>query len=179
MAGSRLLISLDLEAYGIERTDCVASSCLSFSFKWRTERPERGGPCWLLKPMQMGTFGVQMKGVFPWLARWSRLAGARDFYPALAAYLLVCFSGGELKATLMPPPPPRRPLWELAYTFVICYSSSVGHNFKFEYTKKIKALLSQIQAQTPQGEGMGHTSIPGYAFLARHTNDGWLCTFII
>ncbi len=32
------------------------------------ERLERGGPCWLLKLMQIGTQGVHMKGVLPWLA---------------------------------------------------------------------------------------------------------------
>ncbi len=32
-----------------------------------SERPERGGPCWLLKLRQMGTNEVQMKGVLPWL----------------------------------------------------------------------------------------------------------------
>jgi hypothetical protein len=33
----------------------------------------------------MGTQRVQMKGVLPWLVRWARSAGKRDFYPALAA----------------------------------------------------------------------------------------------
>ncbi len=33
----------------------------------------------------MGTQRVQMKGVLPWLVRWARRAGTRDFYPALAA----------------------------------------------------------------------------------------------
>jgi hypothetical protein len=33
----------------------------------------------------MGTFEVQMKRVLPWLVRWTRCAGARYFYPALAA----------------------------------------------------------------------------------------------
>jgi hypothetical protein len=33
----------------------------------------------------MGTQRVQMKEVLPWLVLWSRRAGTRDFYPALAA----------------------------------------------------------------------------------------------
>jgi hypothetical protein len=33
----------------------------------------------------MGTYGVQIKGVLPWLVRWARRAGTRDFYIALAA----------------------------------------------------------------------------------------------
>ncbi len=33
----------------------------------------------------MGTQGVHMKGVLPWLVCWARCAGSRDFYPALAA----------------------------------------------------------------------------------------------
>jgi hypothetical protein len=33
----------------------------------------------------MGTYGIQMKGVLPWVVRWAHLAGTRDFYPALAA----------------------------------------------------------------------------------------------
>jgi hypothetical protein len=35
--------------------------------KRRAERPERGGPCCLLKLKQMGTLGVHMKGILPWL----------------------------------------------------------------------------------------------------------------
>jgi hypothetical protein len=31
------------------------------------ERRERGDPCWLLKLKQLGTQGVHMKGVLPWL----------------------------------------------------------------------------------------------------------------
>jgi hypothetical protein len=31
----------------------------------------------------MGTQGVQMKGVLPWLVRWALRAGTRDFCPAL------------------------------------------------------------------------------------------------
>jgi hypothetical protein len=33
----------------------------------------------------MGTQRVQIKGILPWLVCWARLAGTRDFYPALAA----------------------------------------------------------------------------------------------
>ncbi len=33
----------------------------------------------------MGTQGVQMKGVLPWLVCWALRAGTRDFCPALAA----------------------------------------------------------------------------------------------
>ncbi len=33
----------------------------------------------------MGTYGVQMKGVPPWMVRWARRVCTRDFYPALAA----------------------------------------------------------------------------------------------
>ncbi len=35
-----------------------------------------------LKLRQMGTYGVQMKGVLPWFVRWARRAGTRDFCPA-------------------------------------------------------------------------------------------------
>ncbi len=44
---------------------------------WLTtvERPEMGGPCWLLKLRWMGTQRVQMKGVLPW----AHCAGTRDF----------------------------------------------------------------------------------------------------
>ncbi len=35
-----------------------------------SERPERDGLCWLLKLRWMGTQGVQMKGVLPWLVGW-------------------------------------------------------------------------------------------------------------
>ncbi len=40
---------------------------------------------WLLKLRQVGTRGVHMKGVLPWLVRCARYAGTRDFCPALAA----------------------------------------------------------------------------------------------
>jgi hypothetical protein len=33
----------------------------------------------------MGTQREQMKGVLPWLVRWTRRAGTRDIFPALAA----------------------------------------------------------------------------------------------
>ena len=33
----------------------------------------------------MGTQAVQMKGVLPWLNRWARCAGTRDFCLALVA----------------------------------------------------------------------------------------------
>ncbi len=48
-------------------------------------RPERGGPCLLLKLRQIKTYGVQMKGVHPWFVRWPRRASSRDFYSSLAA----------------------------------------------------------------------------------------------
>jgi hypothetical protein len=41
----------------------------------------------------MGTQGVQMKGVLPWLVRCVRCAGTRDVCPALAAVVAVhCLS---------------------------------------------------------------------------------------
>ncbi len=46
----------------------------------------RQGPADLLQLRQMETYGVQMKGVLPWLVRWARRAVIRDFYPALAAH---------------------------------------------------------------------------------------------
>jgi hypothetical protein len=33
----------------------------------------------------MGTQRIKVKGVFPWMARWARFAGTRDFCPALVA----------------------------------------------------------------------------------------------
>jgi hypothetical protein len=33
----------------------------------------------------MGTHGVQMKGVLPWLVSWALRAGTREFCPALVA----------------------------------------------------------------------------------------------
>ncbi len=38
-----------------------------------------------LELRQMGTYGVQLKGVFPWLVCWARRASTRNFYPALSA----------------------------------------------------------------------------------------------
>jgi hypothetical protein len=38
-----------------------------------------------VKRRRMETQRVQMKAVLPWLVRWARHAGTRDFYPALAA----------------------------------------------------------------------------------------------
>ncbi len=45
-------------------------------------RLKSGGPCWL---RQMGTFGLHMAGVLPWLFLWARCASTIDFCPALAA----------------------------------------------------------------------------------------------
>ncbi len=48
-------------------------------------RLERGAPDDLLKLRQMGTQGVNMKGVLPWLfCGMGTLACTKDFYPALA-----------------------------------------------------------------------------------------------
>ncbi len=49
----------------------------------KPERPERGGPCWLLKLRWMGTQRVQMIGVNSWWVRWADRAGTRDFYSAV------------------------------------------------------------------------------------------------
>jgi hypothetical protein len=42
----------------------------------------------------MGTYGVQIKGAPPWLVRWARRAGTKDFYPCLAVltahYFTLC-----------------------------------------------------------------------------------------
>jgi hypothetical protein len=35
----------------------------------------------------MGTLGVHMKGVLPWLGHWARRAGTKEFYPALIAFV--------------------------------------------------------------------------------------------
>ncbi len=43
------------------------------------------GPCWLLKLRWIRTQRVQIKGVLPYLVRWARRAGTRDFCSALAA----------------------------------------------------------------------------------------------
>ncbi len=38
----------------------------------------------------MGSQGVHMKGVHPWLVRWAHLAGTGDFCPALSALVGPC-----------------------------------------------------------------------------------------
>jgi hypothetical protein len=35
----------------------------------------------------MGTYEVQMIGALPWLVRWARRAGRRDFYPTFGALI--------------------------------------------------------------------------------------------
>jgi hypothetical protein len=57
------------------------------AFFINTRKGERIGHCWL-KMRWMGTHGVQIKGIRPWLVRWACRAGKRDFSSALAA--LVC-----------------------------------------------------------------------------------------
>ncbi len=52
----------------------------------KAERPEKGGPCWLSKQSQMGTYGVQIKGggSFPgWFV--GLVVPVQEIYPALAA----------------------------------------------------------------------------------------------
>ncbi len=50
------------------------------------ETIERGGPCWLVETEVNGdSQRVQMKGVLPWLVRWTCRAGTRDLCSALAA----------------------------------------------------------------------------------------------
>ncbi len=56
--------------------------------KDKSERGTREGWLfWLLKMRWMGTQRVQMKGVPPWLVRWTCRAGTRDFCSALAALI--------------------------------------------------------------------------------------------
>jgi hypothetical protein len=50
-----------------------------------TRAYKEGYPGSLLKLSQMGTQGVHMKGVVPWLVRWARRAATRYFCPALVA----------------------------------------------------------------------------------------------
>jgi hypothetical protein len=42
------------------------------------ERPERGGPCRLLKLRPMGTLGVHVKEALPWLVHWALQAITKD-----------------------------------------------------------------------------------------------------
>jgi hypothetical protein len=46
---------------------------------FHSEGQEMDGLCWLLKLRWMGTQRVQMKGVPPWLVRWSCRGNTRDF----------------------------------------------------------------------------------------------------
>jgi hypothetical protein len=49
------------------------------------ERLERGGPPLMtVETEAIGTHGVHMKGVLPWLIHWARPAGTGDFCPAFA-----------------------------------------------------------------------------------------------
>ncbi len=58
-------------------------------------RLERGAPDDLLKLTQMGTQGVHMKGVLPWLVLWARLPVQKIFILPwllqLAAQYKICF----------------------------------------------------------------------------------------
>ncbi len=53
----------------------------------RSERLERGGPCWQLKPNRgkLGTQRVQVKKGLPWLVYWACRAGTSYFWPAFDA----------------------------------------------------------------------------------------------
>ncbi len=67
------------------------------------ERPERDGPCWLLKQSQMGTQRVQMTGALPWLVcsprTYTRLlsclgcsgqTGTKYFFPLRTLFQFIC-----------------------------------------------------------------------------------------
>jgi hypothetical protein len=70
------------------RPPCIAICTNSIFFtKLKPESQERVGPCWLSKLRWMGSQRVEItvQWVLPWLVRWARSAGTRNFYPALAA----------------------------------------------------------------------------------------------
>jgi hypothetical protein len=54
----------------------------------------------------MGTYGVQMKGVLPYLVHWARRAGTKDFYPALSALVRsvqnICFLAAHFFTLCVP-----------------------------------------------------------------------------
>ncbi len=56
-----------------------------FMFRDGCIQIERESGGWILKPSYMRTQGVHLIGVLPWLVRWARCAGARDFCPALSS----------------------------------------------------------------------------------------------
>ncbi len=60
-------------------------------YKYRSQLPfhlekREGKPLLLVKLRQMGTQGVHLKGVLPWLIRWSYRAGTRDFLSCLGCF---------------------------------------------------------------------------------------------
>ncbi len=58
-------------------------------FSNEIETLEIGGPCRPLKLMQMGTQGVHMQGVLPWLVDWARHA-VRSLAALVAQHKIFC-----------------------------------------------------------------------------------------
>ncbi len=60
-------------------------SQVSLGTQMFSQRDQRGVLLTVETEVTVGSYGVQMKGVLPWLVHWARRAGTKDFYPALAA----------------------------------------------------------------------------------------------
>ncbi len=83
----------------------------------------------------MGTYGVQMKGVLSWFVCWARRAGARDFYPALAALVSpvqnICFLIAHFFPLFVPiAHQPGQSYW--VSCFLVQYMSMMGTNERAE-----------------------------------------------
>jgi hypothetical protein len=90
----------------------------------------------------MGTQRVQMKGVLPWLVRWARRAGSRDFYPALAALVNLVKNIFFPHSTLLQFMCPHRPAtWASSRTGPPVY--------EFEYPVKPPPPPPQLSAYLP------------------------------
>jgi hypothetical protein len=72
------MVGVDFSFHPVVQNDTV-----EFYVYSNPERPERGGPCRLLKLRQMGTLGVHVKEALPWLVHWALHASQERYLSCL------------------------------------------------------------------------------------------------
>jgi hypothetical protein len=77
--------------FSVRRFTFMEYSTISLLCEFQPERPEKSGPCWLLKMRWMVTQRVQIKGVLICLARWACRAGTRYFCSGWPIQIIIFF----------------------------------------------------------------------------------------
>jgi hypothetical protein len=104
----------------------------------------------------MGTQRVQMKGVLPWLVRWARRVGTRDFYPALAALVspvqnFIFFTVNYFNLCVLIAQQPGQAVVQGRLSLNVCpfcYSVAIGYQAQFAVESRRRLFSLQNPKKT-------------------------------